>query len=163
MQHSQYNTIQSKQQLIDYKNMSAYKLIKRICRKEKNKERKNTMMAYNRIEKLKRKTKSLTNYNKELTEIILEQNDHYELLHNDHFCAKKIIKDLKIEMKYKDDALKRMVKTNKDTGMETKLVVGIIMSWFMILLMFQYNFVDQESFIIVNVCAILSTILINMF
>lgn len=140
--------------------MSSYRMIKKLYKTEKenhkykNKYKTNKKMikVYDRVEKMKKINKNLFEFNKELMDIICEQNSIIEKMDNEIQENEKTMKKLSVN----DN------KKNGDTNHETKIILMILLCWLFMLFMFQYSFIDDVSFMIFNFCAILSGLCMEM-
>jgi ATP-dependent Zn protease len=124
--------------------------------KNKYKTNKKMIKVYDRVERMKKANKNLFDFNKELMDIICEQNALIENMETEIQGNEKTIKKLTNDTKKKN-----VTKTNQSHH-ETKMILTIILCWVLILFMFQYSFIDDVSFMIFNFCAILSALCMEM-
>jgi len=148
--------------------MSSYRMIKKLYKTEKenhkykNKYKTNKKMikVYDRVERMKKANKNLFDFNKELMDIICEQNALIENMETEIQGNEKTMKKLSTNH---DNRQKNVSKNSKiGTGNETKMILMIILCWILMLFMFQYSFIDDVSFMIFNFCAILSGLCMEM-
>lgn len=145
--------------------MSSYRMIKKLYKTEKenhkykNKYKTNKKMVkvYDRVEKMKKTNKNLFEFNKELMDIICEQNALIENMETEIKGNEKTMKKLSTNH---DNRKKNVSKTN--THNETKIILMILLCWLLMLFMFQYSFINDVSFMIFNFCAILSGLCMEM-
>lgn len=123
--------------------------------KNKYKTNKKMIKVYDHVEKMKKTNKNLFDFNKELMDVIYEQNDQIEKMETEIQGNEKTIKKLTNDTKKKN--------VTKSTHCnETKMILMIILCWLLMLFMFQYSFIDDVSFMIFNFCAILSALCMEM-
>lgn len=120
--------------------------------KNKYKTNKKMVKVYDRVEKMKKTNKNLFEFNKELMDIICEQNALIENMETEIKGNEKTMKKLSANH---DNRKKNVSKTN-NTHNETKIILMFMLCWLLMLFMFQYSFIDDVSFMIFNFCAILS-------
>ena len=120
--------------------------------KNKYKTNKKMVKVYDRVEKMKKTNKNLFEFNKELMDIICEQNALIENMETEIKGNEKTMKKLSANH---DNRKKNVSKTN-NTHNETKIILMIMLCWLLMLFMFQYSFINDVSFMIFNFCAILS-------
>jgi len=120
--------------------------------KNKYKTNKKMIKVYDRVEKMKKTNKNLFEFNKELMDIICEQNALIENMETEIKGNEKTMKKLSANH---DNRKKNVSKTN-NTHNETKIILMVLLCWLLMLFMFQYSFIDDVSFMIFNFCVILS-------
>jgi cation transport ATPase len=126
--------------------------------KNKYKTNKKMIKVYDRVERMKKANKNLFDFNKELMDIICEQNALIENMETEIQGNEKTMKKLSVNH---DNRQKNVTKTNQSHH-ETKMILMIILCWILMLFMFQYSFIDDVSFMIFNFCAILSGLCMEM-
>ena len=146
--------------------MSTYKTIKKIYKKEKKKNDKKKMTnMYYQYDKIRKQKKQLYSFNMELMEIISDQNDRLDADLKKHDQNMKTIQTLKIEIKNKEVALTKMIATKETPQtpqLDSKVIIGTMLTWLMILFLYKNEVVDNESFMVMNLCAFLSSIVVSM-
>tara|TARA_B110000444_G_C18546324_1_gene458144 strand:- start:188 stop:622 length:435 start_codon:yes stop_codon:yes gene_type:complete len=144
--------------------MSTYKTIKKIYKKEKKKnDKKNMTNMYYQYNKIRKQKKQLYSFNMELMEIISDQHDRLDADLKKHDQNMKTIQTLKIEIKNKEVALTKMIATKETPQFDSKVIIGTMLTWLMILFLYKNEVVDNESFMVMNLCAFLSSIVVSMF
>lgn len=136
----------------------SYRKIKEIYKTEKEhhkyKANKKMIKVYDRVEKMKRMNTNLFSLNKELMDIICEQNTHIDNMEKDLQVNDKLINKMSSE--------KKQFQSKHNNENETKIVLSIMLCWMLMIFMLQYNFIQESSFIIFNLCATISWLCIHM-
>jgi hypothetical protein len=56
------------------------------------------------------------------------------------------------------------VKSNKgDITIDTKISIGMVIIWLQLFMLYQHTILEPESFVIVNICIMFTTILMSFF
>lgn len=148
--------------------MTSFKTIKKMYKIEKkNKklhETKKVVNMHMRIDNLQKKNKKLQYMSEDLIDIVDEQS--VEIIEHAEKNERNmnVINYLHTKIKNSENDLKKLKQMNKcNSTTETKMMIAIVLCWSMVMYLFHNNIVEQESFMIMNLCGFLSSVIVSMF
>ena len=127
-------------------------------------ETKKVVNMHMRIDNLQKKNKKLQYMSEDLIDIVDEQS--VEIIEHAEKNARNmnVINYLQTKIKNSENDLKKLKQMNKcNSTTETKMMIAIVLCWSMVMYLFHNNIVEQESFMIMNLCGFLSSVIVSMF